>query len=501
MPLLQQKILFWKLSQAFLQKVYILQFILFFLKMRGKYFSLLLLFLLFSSVSLAFIVEISPKNQKILLNESAVFNLTIKHSSLSDELFELYSPDVLWDIRTGDVLRVPSHEVFSTKLIVRPLNVNPGIYGVPLIFRMVSSGEKVEDRVTIETASQYLPSDEYLPAVKATPAFKTEIDPREPYEFVIDLENKNRRNLSVVKIKVRSNVLNKDYTTSLGPLEKKKVKFIVNFDPLTKPQKDVFYVTLLVPEQERAYQFDLFPTPVRIISYGGIEENVSEDDSFLKSVTHVKLINKGNGAHYYTYSFYAGSLKRLFLSSSEDLSIVRNALEWDVFLEPGESAELFVIVNYRPVFWAFVIFFVIIFGYFVFRSPVIIKKSARVIRTREGGISDVKVVLNVIHRGYRKVANFEMIDLIPKIATYIPDNSASTVPPENVTKSESKGTLVKWNLGQVEPKEHRIITYSIRSKLSILGGLRLPVAVAKFRTDYRVRETTSNPVVIKFSSE
>lgn len=460
----------------------------------------LAVFLLLSSLSFAFKVDISPDERKILLNESAVFNLSIMHSLPTEEIFELYSPDVLWDIRTDDVLRVKPHAIFSTRLVVRPLNINPGIYGVPLIFRHSSTNEKVENRVSIETVSQYAPSQEYLPAVKGEPAFDTELDPREPYVFAVVLENKNRRDLDTVQVKVRSNLINKDHVTSLGPLEKKNVKFTVDLNPLTPPQDDVFYITILVPEEDRVYQFDLFPTPVSVISYGGIDENVTEEKSFLKTVTQVSVINEGNGGHYHTFPFHVSGFERLFLSSSEDLSFVKDNYEWDVFLNPGEKKEVFIMVNYRPVFWFFIILFVLVFCYYIFRSPIVIRKSARVVSTREGGISDVKVVLEVIHRGYRPVHDFEMIDLVPKIAEFIQEKSA-TIEPSSITRSENRGTLIKWSLGRMEPREHRIITYNIRSKLSILGGLKLPLTVAKFRTEYRSREITSNPVLIKFSSE
>ena len=38
-----------------------------------------------------------------------------------------------------------------------------------------------------------------------------------------------------------------------------------------------------------------------------------------------------------------------------------------------------------------------------------------------------------------------------------------------------------WNLPTVEPYEERIITYKIKSKLSIVGGLTLPAAYLKYK--------------------
>jgi hypothetical protein len=466
--------------------------------MRGnKFLILLLLFSFFFSAGFAFKVDLSPESARIFLNESAVFNLTLKNPSYNEEFFEMYSPDVLWNIRSDDILRVPSQNVFYTVLFVRPLNVNPGVYSVPLIFKEVSSGNVVEKRLIIETVSPFAPSNEYLPAVKGESDFVKEIDPRVPFDFSLILENKNRRNLPLVEVKIRSNLVNKDYSTSLKPLEKKTIKFSVDLSSLTSPQKDIFYITILVPEADRAYQFDLFPEEVRVISYGGIEEDISVEDSFLKKTIFVKVKNEGNAAQYYTYTSDVKGLSRIFFKSSDDMSLYRGDYEWDIFLEPTESSELIIVVNYRPVFWFFVFLFIVVFLYFIFRSPIVVKKSAKVIHTREGGISDVKIVLEVIHRGYKKIKNFEMIDLVPKIAEVIDENH-TTIAPVYITKSENKGTLIKWCIDCMDVKDHRIITYSIRSKFSILGGIKLPVAVAKFKTEYKSREIKSNPVFIKF---
>ena len=44
-----------------------------------------------------------------------------------------------------------------------------------------------------------------------------------------------------------------------------------------------------------------------------------------------------------------------------------------------------------------------------------------------------------------------------------------------------KGTLLKWNIDILEGFEERMITYKIKSKLSILGSLKLSPAVIKFK--------------------
>lgn len=451
-----------------------------------------------SVVCLGFKIDVSPQSQRILLNETAVFNLTLKHAYPDAEVFELYSTDVFWNIRTEYPLRVPGHDVFKTKIFIRPLNINPGIYGIPLIFKQTSIGEKEEARVVVELGSPFSVSD-YLPAVMGTPELKKEVDPKKPYDIALTLQNKNKRDLSVVEIKVRSNLINKDYVTDLGPLKQKKVKFTVNLDPYIAPQNDTVFITVLVPEKDKVYQFDLFPSPIQVISYGYIDENISVSESFLKTTSNIRITNNGNGIKYYKYSVDAGFFKRLFISSTPEMKSKNGKLEWNIPLKPKQSMDIVLVENYRSLFWLIVLIFAVILCYFVFRSPIVIKKSARVIRSRDGG-SDIKIVIEVVNRGFRKVRNFEMIDLVPKIAELVQETPA-TIEPDSITKSEHKGILIKWKIKSLDPKEQRIISYAIRSKLNILGGIKLPVAVAKFKSEYREREVTSNPVFVKLDQK
>lgn len=74
-----------------------------------------------------------------------------------------------------------------------------------------------------------------------------------------------------------------------------------------------------------------------------------------------------------------------------------------------------------------------------------------------------------------------------------------TLRPVNIVKHDRKGTIVKWSIEKMAPGEQRIITYKIKSKLSILGGVTLPVAVAKFDAAGRKRTTSSNAPLVGFS--
>ena len=58
----------------------------------------------------------------------------------------------------------------------------------------------------------------------------------------------------------------------------------------------------------------------------------------------------------------------------------------------------------------------------------------------------------------------------------------------------AKGTVLKWDIPELAPGEERLISYDIRSKLSIIGSFTLPRAKIKFTKDGKDKIIFSNSV-------
>ena len=108
-------------------------------------------------------------------------------------------------------------------------------------------------------------------------------------------------------------------------------------------------------------------------------------------------------------------------------------------------------------------------------------KGADVMEIEEGGISKIKVTLNIKNRTKTKIENVSVIEKIPNIANLVKEEYLGTLKPTKVLRHDVKGTLLKWNIDVLEGFEERMITYKIKSKLSILGSLRLSPAVIRFK--------------------
>jgi hypothetical protein len=462
---------------------------------------LLLVVLLASAVyAQDFSATILSDVTKIRQNETATYKLIIGHPFGAPQLFEVYTTDILWDVRTKDVLNVPSGTTLETELQLRPLNLNPGLYSIPLNVRLAGTNQVVKENIQLEVISQYPPTASYLPAVRGTVLMARKADPKDPIRVYVRLENQNKKILKNIQIKLRSAVINKDYDASLQPLETKKFTFEALVDPYTAPQIDVMRVTVVVQENGEVYQFDLDPVEYDILEYRDLEkiQETSIKETF-KEIKTIILENQGNIRLIEKYTIPTSFLESLFMTTEPSSKRIGNQRVWDLDIAKGESIRIDIVINYRPLVFLIAALVVLIVAYFIFRSPIVMRKQAAVIGTREGGISELKVLLTIRNRTGKRVKHLKIIDLVPRIAALKPDSEMGTVNPDKVIQNELQGTILKWHIDQIDGGEERLISYKIRSKLSILGGVTLPVAVAKFNTEKgKTRHSNSNKARIGF---
>ena len=72
------------------------------------------------------------------------------------------------------------------------------------------------------------------------------------------------------------------------------------------------------------------------------------------------------------------------------------------------------------------------------------------------------------------------------------DFKVGSLHPEKIVRHAKKGTLLKWNLGDMEKGDERVLSYKVKSRLTILGSFTLPAAVCKFAVKTKHRVVYSN---------
>ena len=431
-------------------------------------------------------VSIFPDEVAVKQNETAQFQISLGHDSPNSEYIEVYNPDVLWDLFLSDSPVVEPGQQKSLLVNLRPLYVNPGVYVVPLYFRLSKSSEEIRKVVTVEVQSLHYTPKEYTPSIHTGLTMDDSIDPRENASVTVVLENQNSH-AGNYTIKLRSKFINADYTTWLAASEKKNVDFSVGLARTTFPQYDTLRITAFTTDTNgRLYQFDLPPKDYKILSFNDVVRTERIEKGFWKEAKVITFVNKGN-VEATQIEPTPGFIARMFTSSTPALE--KNG--WEVRVPIDGQASITLVTNYQPVFWVLAIAIVIAAGYYVGRSPVIITKRCRVIATKEGGISELKIKLRVKNRGRSGVHHLRIIDLIPRLALLEHEDDLGGMPPLKILRHETRGTLLKWGIEVIDPGEERIITYRIRSKLSI-DGLDLPPAVVKFESIAGHERTTKS---------
>ena len=154
---------------------------------------------------------------------------------------------------------------------------------------------------------------------------------------------------------------------------------------------------------------------------------------------------------------------------------------WEGDLETTESIAINTEFNYRILFYLLIAAIVALVLYFVLRSPVLVVKTAEVIRESEGGVSDLAIKMHIKNRSARILHSIEVRDKVPNLLEVKAEHEVGTLKPTNVLRNEKKGTIIKWSLDKLDGFEERILIYKVRSKLSIIGDFSLPRTVIKYK--------------------
>ena len=134
--------------------------------------------------------------------------------------------------------------------------------------------------------------------------------------------------------------------------------------------------------------------------------------------------------------------------------------------------------------------------YFLFRSPIIVRKGIANVVMSEGGISEAKIVVRVKNRSSKQVSNIEVIDNVPHIAHVEKELSIGSMQPHAVMQHPKRGVVIKWNIEAIEPGDERVLSYKMKSRLAILGEFNLPAATARCKVGEKVVISNSNRVSI-----
>lgn len=480
-------------------KILNISIILYNLQMRWKILSFLLVLLLLPAFALAASqVEIEPVKNSITLVETASFKLSITNNAEVKQSYSIFSFVQGWDIELNPISdkiiqNLQPGNTKSTTIKAKPAEAfNPGLYN--LVVNIESDLGEKHLKILPVYINPEKPLD-YLPSIKASVGISKKINPQETQTIKLFLENKNPLNLANLVIKLQSDLpeFNKETSIHLPSLEKKNIEFTINPDPFQSPGKYFLFFSF----EKDGEPVKVIPQEIEIIPLTTeFQVNIAEEEAFFKTTNNILVTNLGNVKNTQEVLVPISFWKNLFTQSTAKTvkKDGQRCLSWELTLSPNETMALTAVQNYRYPFYLLFLALILFSVFLYVRSPVSLVKTGTSSK-KDATLSELKITLHLKNLTKRTLKNIEVIDLVPGIADIEKSLELGTLKPQEV-KHTKKGTLVKWKLSEIDSKEHRLITYEIKSKLKILGALKLPRAKATFGSKGKRKAAYSNPVRI-----
>lgn len=464
---------------------------------RGRAGRVSLIFLTMLLLTFSFVTALSDFQVKFtkityaaLPGEKAVYQLSITNLNEEPDSFILnFYNGNKWSIETEKLsylsgINLQPGQTVSFKIYVIPseiVNYGPHEFNLDITSKKGGNSQQVSSILIVKDPSNTVGG--YIPSINLDVDFPEQVDPRQPFELKINLLNKNKLNIPELKVMVESKLFNGDKMISLAPLERKTESFTVIYDPLTPPQNDLLMVTVAAEEGS-------FSTKkvIKVKAYSDLKTEEDVNKQFLKEVITKTFTNDGNVVNNEKITFKTTLFNQLFTSAMPKGEVITEEGEryftWTLDIPPQEKQIIVISTNFRYLFTAIILLILGVIAYFVFRSPVIISKEAVVLNKDDANsnMSHIKVLIHVKNRTNKPVEEVFIMDRVTHIAQVEKEFSHGTLAPDKILKHEKKGTVIRWSIAALEGYEERILTYKIKSRLKIIGNMRLPYASAKFKT-------------------
>jgi len=451
----------------------------------------------------SFDINATPVKDKIVVDDVALFDINIRNNLATSEEFTIKKTGYpFWDMYTKPlqnpiIVTVPANSNVIVQLYVSPLHitsVDTYTLDVGVVLERLREEQKVPVTIAIISTEPLIGG--YIPTVLATASVVPEnIDPRNEFIIRIKLNNQNVINYTNLTVKLESGLVNDEVYYSLEPKEDKTLEIRKKIDSRTIPQQDRLTVTVL--KDDRVI---VSPTEAEFSVAEYVEkEDLKREELLLKTKSGIK-ISSNNPDFKGITKIETSPIKNLFLTTSPRARTVkendRYYLVWDISLGSDGSMSMYVTENYRPLVIIIALIIVAVALYFLFRSPLVVRKSIVNVGMSDGGIAEAKIVVRVKNRSAKPIANIEIMDNVPHIANVEKELSIGSMQPHAILQHPKKGIMIKWNIESLEAGDERVLSYKMKSRLSILGEFNLPAANARTKIGDRVIITNSNRVSV-----
>jgi len=439
-------------------------------------------------------VDISAKivKNEVLPKEWAEFIIKIDNQKLMDDTFfiDVPSEGIEWSALTkpqADMYgkRIRNRALGTIDLLLKDLGLERSVTKKrPVEIHLVSerTGESYSLKLPIYLWPESMNNSLFEANFDVTTDFPKFIDPRKKYSFKVNIKNNNLKIYEDMKVSLKSRLIDQESVIDLEPNQAKTIDFTVEFDPKQRPVRDE--LSLGISGRNTVYYLDVIP--LEISSYQiPFEKSSDSSGDFLLVAETVKFTNTENIEDEQDVMIEKKPLDFVITSMVPEPNVGKVEgkayFMWKARLKPGESFSITIEKNYRLVLYGVIIIGLLIFFYYMFKSPIKIRKQVEMVRTMQGGIMEMKVVVSVANLTAENFKRVKLIERFPHLVTMLRmpehEHQGTLAPVKSV--STHHGSVVYWEF-DMGPYEERLVMYKLRSSLSILGDMRLPPAVLKY---------------------
>lgn len=312
-----------------------------------------------------------------------------------------------------------------------------------------------------------------------------EIDP-ESNSLQVYFQNLKNYEFEQIDTKISSPFFELERKFSLNPYEKKTFEIILNQEDFKKLIAG--YYTLEAEIKYLNVETKL-EGKIRFVEKDIVKTEDKEYGLFINTKTITKE-NKGNLVSESQTIITKNIISRLFTTfSPEPDSVQRDGLivtyTWNQEIKPGEKQNIIVKTNwFFPFIIILLIIVVVIFAKKYSEEELEIEKRVNFVRTK-GGEFALRVTV-----GIKAKAELERITLRDRIPVSMKIHKSFTG--EQPSRVDEKSRILEWDFNYLQPGEKRYLSYTIYSKLGVLGKFALPRATAVFEKNGKIKESASN---------
>ena len=416
-----------------------------------------------------------PVKNILLPGESAAFEIEIKNFQNFKDDFKLIVTDFSWrETKNTEVYTIASSESAKDNLKLFTLGVLPaGKYSVNIRVYSVSNPEIfIDHSLLVEILG-------YKDLVNADLEFNPQgLDPRKENLVKLNLKNKHNIDLGGINVQVKSSLFSEEFLTTLASKEEKSFDFSVLLKEVTEGDYDT---RVLVTMGDNVLVDKVIP--VKVSAYSNIQEIKKEQSSFLINELELTRTNQGNTISKEIFSKLFSSLENKFTKTNPNPTKTEKVdsnykYTWQFDLNPGQSYTINIKTNYRtPLIILIIALAILVLVYNILKTDLTINKKVLMLKSKEGNISHLKMILTLKCRG-APAKNLRLVDNVPGVLEA--PTEFTTLKPISVKKGLAGSTLI-WEISEILKGEERVISYKVRSHAPLMGKVTIPKAICRYK--------------------